>query len=95
MKKSELRSLIKECLAEGFQGDDPQRDGLSGFRGGNVSDLNYLNHAVSVNILTAVLQRVPVKALIGDSSEERVFKRLAAEILKELNSKKVTLAAIK
>jgi hypothetical protein len=37
MKKSELKQLIKEEIAkvliEGFQGDDPEGDGLSGFRG--------------------------------------------------------------
>lgn len=37
MKKSELQQIIKEeiskILKEGFQGDEPEGDGLSGFRG--------------------------------------------------------------
>jgi hypothetical protein len=36
MKKSELRKLIREeIIREGFQGDEPTGDGLSGFRGGD------------------------------------------------------------
>jgi hypothetical protein len=42
MKKSELRQLIKEelqkVLNEGFQGDEPEGDGLSGFRGAGQID---------------------------------------------------------
>lgn len=33
MKISEIKQLIREVIREGFQGDEPIGDGLSGFRG--------------------------------------------------------------
>ena len=33
MKKTDLKQLVKKYLIEGFQGDEPIGDGLSGFRG--------------------------------------------------------------
>lgn len=41
MKKSEFKKLIKEVLQEGFQGDEPIGDGLSGFRGNSDDDSDH------------------------------------------------------
>jgi hypothetical protein len=62
IKKSELKEMIKEeiknILKEGFQGDEPEGDGLSGFRGdlGNKNQTKYIGKRVNHPIVTVAAE---------------------------------------
>jgi hypothetical protein len=85
--KLKLKNLIKEeirnVLKEGFQGDNDNGDGYSGFRGSAHANYNpkELNHAVVSHLLLNILKGIKETSSI--SNLERLSNIIIAKLISQ------------